>query len=207
MCHHKDKLASLVRLLSVNAFEHAMIFCNTKALVAEVVNYLDEKGFEAVALHGDMEQREREQILIRFKHHSTNLLVATDVAARGLDIDQLPHVVNYDLPNVAEDYVHRIGRTGRAGNQGTAISLVCNEEKKLLQGIQRLIKKSLPEIIVDGYEPVNTFGSTHAQEVGSGHRPQNKNAATEKAFRKRRGGPAGKLTIKNQHQQVQSTSA
>ena len=129
MCHHKDKLASLVRLLSVNAFEHAMIFCNTKALVAEVVNYLDEKGFEAVALHGDMEQREREQILIRFKHHSTNLLVATDVAARGLDIAALPAVINYELPRNQETYTHRIGRTGRAGLEGKAITLFTEKER------------------------------------------------------------------------------
>ena len=129
MCHHKDKLASLVRILSVNEFEHAMIFCNTKALVQEVMDFLEEKGFDAVALHGDMEQREREQILIRFKHHSTNFLVATDVAARGLDIEALPAVINYELPRNQETYTHRIGRTGRAGLEGKAITLFTEKER------------------------------------------------------------------------------
>ena len=129
MCHHKDKLASLVRILSVNEFEHAMIFCNTKALVQEVMDFLEDKGFNAVALHGDMEQREREQILIRFKHHSTNFLVATDVAARGLDIEALPAVINYELPRNQETYTHRIGRTGRAGLEGKAITLFTEKER------------------------------------------------------------------------------
>ncbi|GAB6070484.1 ATP-dependent RNA helicase DbpA [Thiomicrorhabdus hydrogeniphila] len=129
MCQHKDKLASLVRILSVNEFEHAMIFCNTKALVQEVIDFLKNKGFDAVALHGDMEQREREQILIRFKHHSTNFLVATDVAARGLDIEALPAVINYELPRNQETYTHRIGRTGRAGLEGKAISLFTEKER------------------------------------------------------------------------------
>jgi len=129
MCQHKDKLASLVRILSVNEFEHAMIFCNTKALVQEVIDFLKGKNFDAVALHGDMEQREREQILIRFKHHSTNFLVATDVAARGLDIEALPAVINYELPRNQETYTHRIGRTGRAGLEGKAISLFTEKER------------------------------------------------------------------------------
>ncbi|MDX1353083.1 MAG: ATP-dependent RNA helicase DbpA [Thiomicrorhabdus sp.] len=129
MCHHKDKLTSLVRILSVNEFEHAMIFCNTKALVQEVIEFLEHKGFSAVALHGDMEQREREQILIRFKHHSTNFLVATDVAARGLDIEALPAVINYELPRNQETYTHRIGRTGRAGLEGKAITLFTEKER------------------------------------------------------------------------------
>jgi len=129
MTHHKDKFASLVRLLSVNELEHAMIFCNTKILVKEVAEHLSAKGFSAVPLHGDMEQREREQILIRFKHHSANLLVATDVAARGLDIEALPAVINFELPHNQETYTHRIGRTGRAGLEGKAITLFTEKER------------------------------------------------------------------------------
>ncbi|QCU90335.1 ATP-dependent RNA helicase DbpA [Thiomicrorhabdus sediminis] len=129
MCHHKDKLPSLQRILSVNQFDHAMIFCNTKALVAEVVEFLNQRGFDAVPLHGDMQQREREQVLMRFKHHSTNFLVATDVAARGLDISALPAVINYELPRHQETYTHRIGRTGRAGLAGKAITLFTEKER------------------------------------------------------------------------------
>lgn len=128
ICHHKQKLQSLVKLLAINAFEHAMVFCNTKQLVQEVTDYLVERGFSALALHGDMEQREREQILMKFKHHSANLLVATDVAARGLDIEALPAVVNFELPYDLDTYVHRIGRTGRAGLEGVAITLFTEKE-------------------------------------------------------------------------------
>lgn len=135
MTHHKDKFASLVRLIAVNELEHAMIFCNTKQLVKEVIAHLTEKGFSAVPLHGDMEQREREQILIQFKHHSTNLLVATDVAARGLDIEALPAVINFELPHNLETYTHRIGRTGRAGMEGKAITLFTEKERYKLDNL------------------------------------------------------------------------
>lgn len=129
MSHHKDKFESLVRIISVNELEHAMIFCNTKALVRDVTDYLLEKGFAAMPLHGDMEQREREQVLMCFKHHSTNILVATDVAARGLDIEALPAVINFELPHNQETYTHRIGRTGRAGLEGKAITLFTEKER------------------------------------------------------------------------------
>lgn len=135
MTHHKDKFDSLVRLISVNDLEHAMIFCNTKNLVKEVFNHLNHKGFSAVSLHGDMEQREREQTLIQFKHHSTNLLVATDVAARGLDIEALPAVINFELPHNLETYTHRIGRTGRAGLEGKAITLFTEKERYKLDNL------------------------------------------------------------------------
>ena len=128
ICHHQEKLESLVKLLAFNAFEHGMIFCNTKKLVQEVTDYLGERGFSALALHGDMEQREREQVLIQFKHHSANILVATDVAARGLDIEALPAVINYELPYDLDTYVHRIGRTGRAGLEGVSITLFTEKE-------------------------------------------------------------------------------
>jgi ATP-independent RNA helicase DbpA len=135
LCHHKDKLPSLARLLAYNDFEHGMIFCNTKALAQEVTDYLNEKGFSALALHGDMEQRERDQILIRFKHHSVHFLVATDVAARGLDIEALPVVINYEFPRNHETYVHRIGRTGRAGMEGIAMTLFTEKERYKLDNL------------------------------------------------------------------------
>jgi len=138
ICHHSDKLAGLVRILASRAYDHAMIFCNTKALVQDVLNYLDEKGFNAVGLHGDMEQREREQVLMQFKHHSTNLLVATDVAARGIDIEALPAVINFELPRDGDTYVHRIGRTGRAGLEGVAITLFTEKESYKLENLGKM---------------------------------------------------------------------
>ncbi len=128
ICHHKEKLSGLAKTLTSNQFEQAMIFCNTKKLVQEVGQFLTDKNFSVVALHGDMEQREREQVLIRFKHQSANFLVATDVAARGLDIENLPVVINYELPRDMDTYVHRIGRTGRAGKEGVAITLFTEKE-------------------------------------------------------------------------------
>jgi ATP-independent RNA helicase DbpA len=138
ICHHQEKLEGLVKLLAFNGFEHALIFCNTKKLVQEVSDYLESRGFSALALHGDMEQREREQVLIQFKHHSANLLVATDVAARGLDIEALPAVINYELPYEQDTYVHRIGRTGRAGLEGVAITLFTEKESYKLSRLGEL---------------------------------------------------------------------
>ena len=138
ICHHKEKLAGLVRILAARAYDHAMIFCNTKALVQDVLTFLDDKGFNAVGLHGDMEQREREQVLMQFKHHSTNLLVATDVAARGLDIEALPAVINFELPRDGDTYVHRIGRTGRAGLEGVAITLFTEKESYKLENLGKM---------------------------------------------------------------------
>ena len=106
-----------------------------------------------MAIHGNKSQTARTKALADFKSGDLQVLVATDIAARGIDIDQLPHVVNFELPNVPEDYVHRIGRTGRAGAQGEAISLVCVDEDIFLRDIERLIKRSIPREIVPGFEP------------------------------------------------------
>lgn len=129
ICQHNDKLPALVRLISANDFSQAMIFCNTKKLVAEVYQYLQDKGYSCLSLHGDMEQRKREQVLIQFKHKSANLLVATDVAARGLDVEALPAVINYELPREQDTYVHRIGRTGRAGLEGVSLTIFTEKER------------------------------------------------------------------------------
>lgn len=129
ICQHNDKLPALVRLISANDFSQAMIFCNTKKLVAEVYQYLQDKGYSCLSIHGDMEQREREQVLIQFKHKSANFLVATDVAARGLDVEALPAVINYELPREQDTYVHRIGRTGRAGLEGVSLTIFTEKER------------------------------------------------------------------------------
>ena len=135
VCQKSERLPSLIRLLAHFQPPSAVVFCNTKQLVRDVCEYLGQSGVQAVALHGDMEQRERDQVLVQFKHQSCTILVATDVAARGLDIDDLPAVVNFELPRNADVYVHRIGRTGRAGNEGVALSLFADSERHRLQAI------------------------------------------------------------------------
>ena len=114
---------------------------------------LERDGLSASAIHGNKSQAARTRALADFKKGNIRVLVATDIAARGLDIELLPHVVNYELPNVPEDYVHRIGRTGRAGQDGQAVSLVCVDEKKLLAGIEHLLKQNIEKVVVEGYEP------------------------------------------------------
>jgi ATP-dependent RNA helicase RhlE len=114
---------------------------------------LGKDDIGGLAIHGNKSQAARTRALAEFKDGTLQVLVATDIAARGIDIDQLPHVVNYDLPNVPEDYVHRIGRTGRAGATGEAVSLVCVDEHDMLKGIEKLIKRALPQETIAGFEP------------------------------------------------------
>jgi ATP-independent RNA helicase DbpA len=123
-----QKLDALARLLAGERGEHALVFCNMRRDVDAVAQELDRRGFSALALHGDMEQRDRDEVLVRFANHSCAVLVASDVAARGLDIDDLAAVINYELPTDPDVYVHRIGRTGRAGRKGLALSLVAPRE-------------------------------------------------------------------------------
>ncbi len=138
-CRRQDRLTALVTVLGHCRPEAALVFCNTRALVVEVCSQLEASGITALALHGDMEQRDRDQVLVRFRQQSCRVLVATDVAARGLDIDNLAAVINFELPRNAEVYVHRIGRTGRAGQSGLAISLVADTERYKLDGIAGIL--------------------------------------------------------------------
>ncbi len=153
----KQKPALLLKLITSNRWEQVLVFSKTKHGANKLVKYLDGYGINAAAIHGNKSQGARTKALSDFKSGQVKILVATDIAARGLDIDQLPQVVNFDLPQVAEDYVHRIGRTGRAGASGTAISLVCADEFKLLSDIERLTRKLLERREVDGFEPVHTL--------------------------------------------------
>jgi ATP-dependent RNA helicase DbpA len=157
ICQKSDRLASLLKLLAHFQPQAAVVFCNTKQLVREVCEYLADAGIHAQALHGDMEQRDRDQVLIEFKHLSCSLLVATDVAARGLDIDDLAAVVNFELPRNAEVYVHRIGRTGRAGKEGLALSLFADTERYKLQGIIDFQQRELE------FEPIEQLPKTGGQ--------------------------------------------
>ncbi|MGH8225687.1 MAG: DEAD/DEAH box helicase [Gammaproteobacteria bacterium] len=149
--HRKRELLSF--LIGSENWRRVLVFTRTKHGANRLAEQLETDGLKATAIHGNKSQGARTRALADFKAGKVRVLVATDIAARGLDIDQLPHVVNYELPNVPEDYVHRIGRTGRAGNEGEAISLVCGEERKYLADIERLLKRELPKVILPGYEP------------------------------------------------------
>ncbi len=134
-CEHTDKPLALQRLLAHYQPEACVVFCNTKQTCREVESALQSAGIQALALHGDLEQKQRDQILVRFRNRSCPVLIATDVAARGLDIEQLPAVINYDLSRQTDTYVHRIGRTGRAGHSGLAISLCAPSETYKLEAL------------------------------------------------------------------------
>lgn len=142
----------LAQLVTAGAWKQVLVFTRTKHGANRLAQQLVRDGISADAIHGNKSQSHRTRTLADFKNGDLRVLVATDIAARGLDIVELPHVVNYDLPNVAEDYVHRIGRTGRAGSEGEAIALVAPEENKLLTAIERLIKRSIERRIQPGFE-------------------------------------------------------
>jgi len=146
----KELLAHLIRK---GDWHQVLVFTRMKHGANRLTDYLNDQGISAMAIHGNKSQTARTKALADFKRGELQVLVATDIAARGIDIDQLPHVVNYELPNVPEDYVHRIGRTGRAGASGEAISLVCVDEEIFLRDIERLTKRSIPREVVSGYEP------------------------------------------------------
>ena len=146
------KRALLAHLITAGAWEQVLVFTRTKHGANRLAEYLDKHGLSAVAIHGNKSQNARTKALADFKAGSVRILVATDIAARGLDIDQLPHVVNFELPNVDEDYVHRIGRTGRAGRSGEAISLVAPDEEKLLKSIERMTKQKIADGNLMGFD-------------------------------------------------------
>jgi ATP-dependent RNA helicase RhlE len=143
----------LAKLVKMHNWFQVLVFTRTKHGANQLAEYLTKNGIPSLAIHGNKSQAARTRALSEFKDGSLQVLVATDIAARGIDIADLPHVVNYELPNVPEDYVHRIGRTGRAGQSGEAVSLVCVDELKLLAAIEKLIKKKIPQEIVEGFEP------------------------------------------------------
>jgi len=143
----------LAHLITSNAWKQVLVFTRTKHGANKLVTQLEKDGITSMAIHGNKSQSARTKALAEFKDGKITVLVATDIAARGIDIDQLPHVVNYDLPNVSEDYVHRIGRTGRAGSNGVAVSLVCVDEHQMLRDIEKLIKQKLPQEVIAGFEP------------------------------------------------------
>ncbi len=147
------KKALLAHLIKAGDWHQVLVFTRMKHGANRLAEFLNDEGISAMAIHGNKSQSARTKALAEFKAGSLQVLVATDIAARGIDIDQLPHVVNFELPNVPEDYVHRIGRTGRAGAQGEAISLVCLDEELFLRDIERLTKRSIERQTIPGFEP------------------------------------------------------
>ncbi|WP_406820184.1 DEAD/DEAH box helicase [Pseudomonas sp. KnCO4] len=163
------KRALLAHLITLGAWEQVLVFTRTKHGANRLAEYLEKHGLTAAAIHGNKSQNARTKALADFKANSVRVLVATDIAARGLDIDQLPHVVNFELPNVEEDYVHRIGRTGRAGRSGEAISLVAPDEEKLLKSIERVTKQKIPDGDLMGFDA----SQVEAEKPEVRERPQN----------------------------------
>jgi len=153
--HHVDrerKRDLLIHLIKKDDWKQVLVFTRTKHGANRLSEQLNKSNISSSAIHGNKSQGARTKALADFKAGNIKVLVATDIAARGIDIDQLPHVVNFELPNVAEDYVHRIGRTGRAGREGEAVSLVCIDEHDYLKGIEKLINKQIKKVNVEGFE-------------------------------------------------------
>jgi ATP-dependent RNA helicase RhlE len=165
------KHAMLKHLITTHNWTQVLVFTRTKHGANRLAEQLSKEGISAMAIHGNKSQSARTKALAEFKDGSLRALVATDIAARGIDIDQLPHVVNYELPNVPEDYVHRIGRTGRAGATGEAVSLVCVDEHIMLRDIERFIKRELPKEVIEGFEP-DPNARAQPIQLRSGNVPQ-----------------------------------
>ncbi len=183
----KCKLLSL--LIGSGNWKQVLVFARTKRNCDRLALALIKNGLAVAAIHGGKSQGARTKALANFKSGKVKVLVATDIAARGLDISQLPHVVNYELPHVPEDYIHRIGRTGRAGHKGEAISLVCIDEAKLLKDIERLIKIEIPKVIIENFEPDPTIKAQpitmgrNQQRQGAKTSPRNKQSSSSKKKR------------------------
>jgi len=158
----------LVHLIKRDNWHQVLVFTRTKHGANKLTQHLEFEGIKAAAIHGNKSQGARTRALADFKANQIQVLVATDIAARGIDIDQLPHVINFELPNVPEDYVHRIGRTGRAGNEGVALSLVCVDEHEFLNDIEKLIKKDIEKEIISGYEVDPTIKPEPKKKQGGG---------------------------------------
>jgi ATP-dependent RNA helicase RhlE len=163
----------LSHMIGAGNWRQVLVFTRTKHLANRLSQQLEQDGLSSAAIHGNKSQGARTRALADFKKGEIRVLVATDIAARGLDIEQLPHVVNFELPNVPEDYVHRIGRTGRAGLDGEAVSLVCVDEKKLLADIEKLLQRNIERVVVPGYEPDE---SIRAEPVRNGNNKPGRNS-------------------------------
>ncbi|CAA6822133.1 MAG: ATP-dependent RNA helicase RhlE [uncultured Sulfurovum sp.] len=159
--NEEDKMALLCAVIAKNSWEQVLVFTNTKLQADKIVDNLKSTNIKALAIHGDKSQGMRKEALQNFKSHKISVLVATDVAGRGIDIVNLPHVINFELPLNNEDYVHRIGRTGRAGQEGMALSLICDKEKQQLLEIEILINKKLEIFEMEGFSFSSNIAPTN----------------------------------------------
>ena len=175
----KRKPALLTHLIKENNWQQVLVFTKTKHGANKLTKHLEAEGLTAAAIHGNKSQGARTKALASFKDGTVKILVATDIAARGIDIDLLPQVVNFDLPNVPEDYVHRIGRTARAGNTGQAVSLVCNDDLKLLWDIENVIQQHIERKAINGFEPVNELGESRPIRALKAKKPKKPNNANK----------------------------
>ena len=181
----------LYKLIDDGGWQQVLVFTRTKHGANKLCEYLDKQGIRSSAIHGNKSQGARTKALANFKEKKIRVLVATDIAARGIDIDMLPHVVNFELPNVPEDYVHRIGRTGRAGRAGEAVSLVCVDENDFLRSIERLTSQKIKKVVIDGFavdpsikaEPVN-MGGGRGRRGGGQQRNQSKTPSKNSSSKK-----------------------
>jgi len=164
----KRKRELLSYMIGSKNWKQVLVFTRTKHGANHLCEQLISDGLTAAAIHGNKSQGARTRALAEFKSGKIRILVATDIAARGIDIDNLPYVVNFDLPNIPEDYVHRIGRTGRAGQEGTAISLVCVDELPLLKDIEKVLKRQIAQAIIPGYEPDKSIRAEPITKVRRG---------------------------------------
>ncbi len=171
-----QKAALLSHLIRDKGWHQALVFSRTKHGANKLVKLLERDGIQAGAIHGNKSQAQRTKVLDQFKRGGLQILVATDIAARGIDIDQLPQVVNFDLPDVPEDYVHRIGRTGRAGAEGQAVSLVSPDESKQLRAIERLLKRNIDRVAVTGFVPSANISTADDRPRNAPSRPSRRPA-------------------------------
>lgn len=176
----KRKPAVLTYLIKENAWRQVLVFTKTKHGANKLTKYLEAEGLTAAAIHGNKSQGARTRALASFKEGNVQVLVATDIAARGIDIDLLPNVVNFDLPNVPEDYVHRIGRTARAGNTGQAVSLVCADELNLLWDIEHVIQHHIERTVLEQFKPVNELGESRPIRPLKAKKPKKKPVQAKK---------------------------
>jgi len=190
-----NKTNLLVYLLKDLDYDSVLVFSKTKHGADKIVKELEKKGFDSVAIHGNKSQTNRQQALSDFKERKVRILIATDIAARGLDIEELSHVINYNLPDVPETYIHRIGRTGRAGLGGKAISFCDFEEKSLLHDIQKLTGKTLPEIKDHPYPLINNYIAPKETRVS--HSPSSRSRYSASGSSARSTSPDGRKTDKS----------
>ena len=204
---HERKRELLAHLVKANDWRQVLVFVRTKHGANRLAHQLSRAGIEADAIHGNKNQNHRTRTLKRFKDNELRVLVATDIAARGLDIEALPHVVNYDLPHVAEDYVHRIGRTGRAGAEGEAVSLVTQDDRPLMKAIEKLMNRSVEERVIAGFEPGTRSQAPSSPRPQQQQKPRRRQPQQQRQGQQRRPEQRHGQPRHNGHQQPHSATS